>query len=290
MSREALRERVQEQEEAQPTGEATVPDIPIPEIDTRLQGLKSDLDELLRRFTDEHPDVVWTRRVIADLEEQRKREVEIRLRGMAAAAGSEPGVSTNDIVLQQLKVASAEADAKVAALRARVGDYEERYKQLRAAAESVPQIDTELAQLNRDYDIIKSQYDGLVTRRESATMTGQLEETGNVANFRIIDPPRVGTEPAAPNRMLLFPLVLLGALAVGAAFGFLVSKILPTFHDIHSLREIAKRPVLGAITMLQRPAWVRARRRANYLFFGGLAGLTGGYAVLVLLIYLLPLK
>ena len=46
-----------------------------PEIDGRLAELKRGLDALLQRYTDEHPDVVSARRLIKDLEEQKKKEV-----------------------------------------------------------------------------------------------------------------------------------------------------------------------------------------------------------------------
>jgi polysaccharide chain length determinant protein (PEP-CTERM system associated) len=232
--------------------------------------------------------VIYTRRLISDLEEDRKREVEARLQAAAAAGDGTSTGSVQDVVLQQLKVGLAEGEANVAALRARVNDYEVRYKQLREAAETLPQIDAEMAQLNRDYDVIKQQYDSLVQRRESASMTGELEQTGELTDFRIIDPPRVGTKPAAPNRLLLIPLVLLAALAIGAGVSFLISQILPTFHDTRTLREITKRPLLGAVAMIERPALAKARRRRNLVFYGGLGGLTGSYAMLILAVYFLP--
>jgi polysaccharide chain length determinant protein (PEP-CTERM system associated) len=292
MSRDALKQQIEEQEAALKVqvsdAAATAPtDIPIPEIDGRLQTLKTELQELLRKYTEEHPDVIYSKRLIKDLEEDRKREVAARLKalsGQANATGASTG-SMQEVVLQQLKVGLAEAQANVAALRARVTDAEQRYQQLRAAAESIPQIDAEMAQLNRDYNVIKGQYDSLVTRRESAAITGQLEEAGKVADFRIIDPPRVGSEPAAPNRLLLIALVFVAALGVGAGVSFLVSQVLPTFPDGKTLRTISRRPLLGTITMLERPSLIKARRRRNYVFFGGLGSLAGSYVLLAVVIY-----
>jgi hypothetical protein len=40
--------------------------------------------------------------------------------------------------------------------------------------------------------------------------------------------------------------------------------------------------------MLERPAVARVRRRRNVLFYGGLGGLTGSYAMLILAVYFLP--
>ena len=288
LKREFAEQKAQAQTQSQDKkASAPLPEIAVPELDSRIQPLKTELDDLLRKYTDQHPDVVQTRRIIAQLEEQRRLEVETRQKAMVAAAAA-AGTDAPEInpVLQQLKVGLSEAEANVAGLRARVAEYESRYQQLRAAAEQVPEIDNELAQLNRDYDVIKGQYGSLVSRREAATLTGQMEETGSMANFRVVDPPRVSPTPVWPNRLLLLSLLFVGAILGGAAASFVISQILPTFHDARALREFTKRPVLGTVTLLESPLVSKARRRRGYVFFGGLGGLvaTYGMACAVLLV------
>jgi len=46
-----------------------------PEIDARIDAQKRNLDGLLQRYTDQHPDIISARRLIKDLEEQRRREI-----------------------------------------------------------------------------------------------------------------------------------------------------------------------------------------------------------------------
>lgn len=73
----------------------------------------------------QHPDVIGTRRLIKDLEEQKRQEIVARKK----FAATNPGASvSNNPVYQQLKVSLAEAEANAASLRARVSEYEERYK------------------------------------------------------------------------------------------------------------------------------------------------------------------
>jgi uncharacterized protein involved in exopolysaccharide biosynthesis len=163
------------------------PKIAVPELDGRIDALKRQIDEGLRNYTEQHPDILGNRRLLARLEQDRDKEIEARRR---ADKGRPAALPSGDPVVEQLKVALNEAEANVTTVRAKVAEFEARYLQYKAAAESLPRIDSEFTQLNRDYDIQKNQYASLVSRRETASMTGKLEDAG-VAEFRIIDPPRV---------------------------------------------------------------------------------------------------
>ncbi len=257
--------------------------IAVPELDSRINDLKRQLDELLRKYTEQHPDVVGIKRLLAQLEEDRKREIEVR----SKAAENEPAgdVLSGDPVAQQLKVALNDAESNLTTVRARLGEYEARYNQLRSSAESLPKIDIELTQLNRDYDMQKRQYESLVLKRETATLTGKLEDAG-VAEFRIIDPPRVTPKPVAPNRLLLLGGVVAVSLLAGLAMSWLVSQVRPTFHDGRSLREVTQRPLLGMVSVLPTHGLRMMRRRAALLFAGGISGLLASYGAAFAFLFL----
>ena len=94
-----------------------------------------------------------------------------------------------------------------------------------------------------------------------------------MAEFRIIDPPRISPKAVFPNRLALVPLVLGLALAAGLAVALAVSQILPTFHDPKQLRTATKRAVLGTISLQPTLPVIRQRRISNMAFAGGLASL-----------------
>jgi polysaccharide chain length determinant protein (PEP-CTERM system associated) len=282
-TRDSIRKQLEEQTQRAPgaPGGRTVA-IAIPELDGRINEQKRQLDEMLRKYTDEHPDVVSTKRLLAQLTEDRKREIEAR----SKAAENEPGNPlSGDPVAQQLKVALNDAEANVSSIRARLGEYDARYSQFRLSAETLPKIDMELTQLNRDYDIQKRQYESLVSRRETASLTGKLEDAG-VAEFRIIDPPRVTPNPVAPNRVLLLGLLVAVSLLAGLATSWLVSQVRPTFHDGRSLRDVAQRPLIGMISSLPTHSLRVIRRRSALLFAGGFSGLLASYGAAYVLLFL----
>jgi polysaccharide chain length determinant protein (PEP-CTERM system associated) len=248
------------------------------EYDTRIDAQRRQLDELLRRFTDQHPDVASTRRLLAQLEEQKKQEIDSR-RKTAAQAPPRLSASTNP-VFQRIKFSLAEAEANVASLRVRVSESEGRLAQLRAVAGKAPGIEADLAQLNRDYQVLQKNYEQLVTRRESASMSGDVDNAG-LAAFRIIDPPRIAPKPVFPNRLALIFLVLLAAIGAGLAASLAMARVFPTFHAVSALREFTQRPVLGSVSMLDTGAVLLRKRVANAAFASGFAMLIVAYGAWV---------
>lgn len=228
------------------------------EINARIEVQRKQLDELLRRYTDQHPDVLAARRLITQLEQQRENELAVRTR----AGTARERVSTNNPVYQQIKIQQADAESKVAALQARISENQQRLDQLRGSAGRVPQVEAELAQLNRDYDVVRRNYEALVTRRESANLSSEVDKSSRLAEFRVVDPPRSTPHSVFPNRPLTIILILLGSLGVGGALSFGLSQLFPTFHSLRELRELTGRPVLGAVSLvLDAPAKVRQRMR-----------------------------
>lgn len=255
-----------------PETQAAPSTIAVPAIDSRLAALRTELDTLTRRFTDEHPDVVATKRNIEALEEQRRQEVAALRRASTAAKGSSDMSVNRNPVFQQLKVSLSDAEASVASLRARLVSFEAQYAQLKSTARLVPQVEAEYTQLNRDYEIQKRVYETLLARKQSATIGEGVQDFGGT-QFRVIDPPRVLPDPVPPTRTTLLGLAFVAALGAGLLAAFMASQILPTFHDARSLREVTKRPILGMVTMLQTEALSRMRRRNGLLFTGGVSGL-----------------
>lgn len=258
------------------------------DLDARILEMNSQIDGLLQRYTERHPDIIQLKARIAKLEEEKKTRLEQRKadqeqRKPVAQQGG--GMTVANPVYQQLKVALAEAEASVASLTARVAEYESRLEKLRQSARLVPELEAEFAQLNRDYDIHRANYNALVSRRESATMSEEMDATG-VAEFRLIDPPRVSPKPVAPNRILLLSGVLGAAVVIGIAVCFLMSQLRPVFHDGRAMRDATGLPVLGSVSMLLSTERKRRERRRDVAFFGGFGALVAAYLAMLAIVML----
>lgn len=237
-----------------------------PELDGRISALKQNLDGLLQRFTERHPDVVNARRLLKDLEDQRKKEVaELRKVAMAnPMPSSAPGQS---LITQELGRMLASSEVQVAMLSARVSEYEARFARARELMKTSPQIESEFAQLNRDYGVHKKNYEDLVSRRESASLSGDLEGASGIVDFRLIDPPRASQKPVAPNRLLLLPIALIAALGAGLGLAFVLSQLRSVFFDARAVRNTIGLPILGVVTLVMSDV-TKARDRRDLKKFG----------------------
>jgi polysaccharide chain length determinant protein (PEP-CTERM system associated) len=242
-------------------------EVAAPEFDVRIASLRKDLDDLLRKYTDSHPDVVSTRRRLTELETQRQAAIDARKQ--TAAKSLVP--LDRSPVYEQLRMSLAQAEANVAASRAKLTGYEAQYAQLKSQAQLVPQVEQEFVQLNRDYDVQKKTYENLLARRDAAAMGKEVQDTGTT-QFRVIDPPRVSNDPVPPTRITLVMVAFGVALLAGLIASFIASQVWPTFHTPATLRLVSNRPFLGMVSILPDPAQLRVRRRNAVLFAGGAAG------------------
>ena len=246
--------------------------IATPEIDSRIDAQQRNLDSLRQRFTDQHPDVVSARRLIKELEDLKRKQVQ-ELRKAAMANPSSPMSSNNSLAYQELSRVMATSEVQVAALRARVSEYESRFNRARDAMKTAPQVEAEFSQLNRDYEINKKNYNDLVSRRESATMSGDLDSATGVADFRLIDPPRASPKPVAPNRLLLMPLALLVALGAGLGVTVLLSQIRAVFYDAYAMSEALGLPLLGVVSLVVDDGTAQRRKSELKKFLAATAAL-----------------
>jgi len=85
-----------------------------PELDERIASLNKNLDSLRMQFTELHPDIIASKRLIAQLEERKVEESKLK------ATSGDPGKNYSPM-LQQLKVASPTAHREAETAKAHRG-------------------------------------------------------------------------------------------------------------------------------------------------------------------------
>src|SRR5690606_11235938 len=184
-------------------------------------------------------------------------------------------------VYQNLRLSLSQADADLAAIRGQLQAQQALVSDLRSRVAAVPEVEAELARLNRDYEVNKRNYESLVQRLESARISESAEESADNVKFRVIEPPVVPFKPSGPMRAALNTLVLLAALAAGVGLALLLGQLRPTFSSRDMLQRVTGVPVIGALSVAVQEALLPWYRRQ--------AVLVGAAVSLLLVVFLLNL-
>ena len=246
-------------------------------IDARIRDIEIQLDSLLLEYTERHPDVIAFRERLVILLDQRAEQL------------AELGVDDTDQeltalaenpVYRTLQVAIADTDVEIATLRANIAERETVIEELSTLVDEVPEVEAQLARLNRDYEVIYEQYRALVRSRETQDLTRKASDTDQI-DFRVIDPPTAPVAPVAPNRPILLAAVFLVALGAGVGLCVLLAQLWPVFSDSNALRQRIGLPVLGTVTHAWQKVKRGEQRKAVFLFGSALAALIAAFVLLV---------
>ena len=232
-------------------------------IDARIRDGRAELDRLLLAYTERHPAVIAQKESLERLEAQRAEQ--LRAIGVSDVDQEVSALGANP-VYQAVQIELNKVDIEIALLEADARDREDRLKELQALIDEVPLVEAELARLNRDYDVVKAQYETLIQSRERQQLSEQASASDQV-EFNVLNPPRAEIEPVAPRRLVLLGAVLVVALGAGSGLGYVLSQWRPVFSNAKTLREVTGLPVIGSVSRVQLDPQADARRRFALVSF-----------------------
>lgn len=235
-----------------------------------LAQAQAELNSLRGRgYTENHPDVIAAKNQVS------------ALRASAAAEGNTGPAGTPNPAYSSLESIRAERQANVQSLNSRRASVQSEIATMTTQQISNPQVAAEQARINRDYDVLKQQYDKLLGDREELRLRGQVQTERSAIKFQVIDPPTSPRSPVAPNRPLLLLGVLIAGLGAGAATAFAVGQLRSTFATTASLEKALGLPVLGAISQTMSDN-ARQLRKKRLKYFFAASGALGGLFVLLM--------
>ncbi|WP_419810563.1 GumC family protein [Bacterioplanoides sp.] len=146
-----------------------------------LEALHSEYKSLSAVYKDSHPDIKALKKRISILEGRSSQPVgdglvDTKLKSSAAQL---------NLLKQQLEKNKIQIE-----------DLEEKIIQ-------IPQVERGLISLNRDYEVVKEQYDRVVSNTMQAQMAESLEQGRKAERFSILEPPLLPDQPYKPRRKVL---------------------------------------------------------------------------------------
>ena len=238
------------------------------------------LDQMLLQYTDQYPDVIALKRTIQELKARQKTQMVAAQKGDVGAA-SALGLTANP-VFQRLEEQYDAQRIEVASIQQQISNLQQQIRVLKGRIGAAPQVQAEYAQLTRNYQVTKQQYDALLARLDSTRLGQQAASTGLV-DFQVIDPPSAKFTPVSPKRPRLIVGMFFLALAAGMGVAYLLQMLRPVFVSARQLAEVTGMTVLGTVNMAWADRYrVEARQnKARYaVWVTGL--LVIGVAVLLL--------
>lgn len=230
---------------------------PLENAQKELDRLDAQRDLLLGRYTPEHPDVVEVESEI------RKQEATVeRLKSAQTAksetAGENPkgtpatsGSSEDDASIAQVKsqleanrleIGNLASDEK--RLKASISDYQGRLN-------ATPVREQELAEVTRNYDLLKKNYDDLLGKEQQSQLASSLEKQQEGQQFRLVDQASLPTLPSSPKRLKISLGGLGAGLALGLALAFLVDLTDRSFHTEKDLTKSFALPLVLCVPLIR---------------------------------------
>ena len=229
-----------------------------------LTAAKNKLADLQHIYTDQYPEVISQKRLVESLSHGGGGSD-------GGGGGGGGGKMAPNPIFEQLKLRLVETDALIDSLQRQIDDATHERDRLDSIAHGAPNLEARYLNLNRDYDVLRKNYDELLARREGMKIAIASQNQANNVKLVIIDPPQVPQAPVAPARVLLSIGVLLAGLAAGVGLVVAMMTVDQSFHTIIDLRAMG-RPVIGAISLAVLPPTI-AQRLRNAAVFGSAVGL-----------------
>lgn len=237
----------------------------------RLAAIQGQIAEARGRgYTDNHPDMIALRSQLG--------AAQAAARGEPLSAGG--GGSPNPLYLS-LRSMQADKQSQVAALTMRRTQLQGDLDLIDSKLAGDPAVAAEQGQIERNYTVLKDQYDKMLADREDIKLRGQAQTQTDAIKFSVIDPPTAPRVPTAPNRPLLLTGVLIAAIGAGIAAAFAFGQLQTTYPTAGKLEKATGLPVIGSIGEMVTAAQTAARRRKLLYFGGGAAALGVAYVALL---------
>jgi len=223
----------------------------------RLAEMKQQLNNMLDRYTEKHPDVQRLMAAIKRLEDNIKKSYAVQ---------SENGKSEDDSMklamqggtsrlrrLKDMMVALRGINVEIAKLEQEIGEIQRQIQIYQKRVERTPQREQELLSLQRDYQNIKTTYDSLLKRKLEAEIAVNMEKRQQGEQFRILDPARLPEKPVEPNMKKIFVMILFAGISIGVGLAALQEYLDNSFHRIEDVEKVLDLQVIGAVPRVYHP-------------------------------------
>lgn len=223
-------------------------------LQERLDTLEADRATLLRRFTPQHPEVVKKDEEVREL-----RAALERITSAPVGPNTTSSVVFHDAAVEGFVRQVEGNDAKLMTLRKQQESIQRQMDGYEHRVNLAPVREQQLAEIERDYNLYRQDYNDLLNKKLQAELSASVEENQQGQQFRLVDPPSLPAKPSSPNRLRFSLAGFAGGLAFGLVLAFLVRLRDTSFHTEKALLRSFNVPLAVSIPRIRTPKERRAR-------------------------------
>jgi capsular polysaccharide biosynthesis protein len=142
-----------------------------------------------------------------------------------------------------------------------------------------PVMEQQFADITRDYDQSKADYESLLKKKNESEMSTDLEKTQQGEHFRMLDPPNLPVKPYKPNRLQLCGLGLVVGLFFGAGFAMAKERLSGKIYSEREIKKLVPFDVIAEIPPIESLQEQSSRRRSAWIA-GAAAVVIAGFILL----------
>jgi polysaccharide chain length determinant protein (PEP-CTERM system associated) len=206
-----------------------------------LNRLREELNNLLLKYTDKHPDVVKLQTTIKKIEEK------------IANSDSEEELLNTDPEVIELESQHKQAINTIVGLNADIQRIKERMISHEKLVEQTPKREQELQKLLRDYSSIQNVYTSVLDRRLEAELSVNMEKKQKGEQFRVLDYAIRPEKPISPNVRNAFFIYLGAGCAIAGGVIYLFFMLDNAVRRKEDIEDLFDLPVLVEIGAIKQP-------------------------------------
>lgn len=205
--------------------------LPVSESLARLRQQRASVENILQqltlRYSDTHPDVVRAKTLLDSVKKQIEAE-EQRLAAAPPASPAAPPAATLQRRPAESKDPLLMHRSQLKMIQAEIQHRQEEQKRImaqiqgyQARLDTMPIREQQILDVQRDYEVGRSQYQSLLEKKMAADMASDLEKRQKSERFTILDPARIPEKPYKPNRWAIDIAGFVFGLGLGVGLAFL---------------------------------------------------------------------
>lgn len=212
--------------------------------ETRVMVIERELAAAKAMYTDKHPEVQALQQELAearrDAVAESRKPVEERNARLKMDPSYRQLVGDRDMSRMRVR----ELERSEGDLRRQIGVYQAR-------VERAPMVEQQLASVQRDFDLEKTQYNELSAQLHKSQIAENVERNRRGEQFNILYAASLPTDPVKPIPMRVMLMSILAGICLGAALTLGREYLDRSVHDVHELKDEFGLPVLGEVARIQ---------------------------------------